>query len=123
MAQDVSQYKRGAYTGNITADQLANIGVSWTMTGHTERRSLFNESNEDVAIKTKIALDNGLKVIACVGEQLQDREDGRTMEVIEQQLKAISYNCSNIAQWGNLVIAYQPVWAVGTGKVASPDIA
>lgn len=81
MGQDVSQYGRGAYTGNITADQLKDIGVHWTLTGHSERRSLFHESDKDVGLKTKIALENGLKVMACIGEKLEERESGKTLEV------------------------------------------
>ena len=68
MAQDVSQFPRGAYTGNITADQLKESGVHWTLTGHSERRTLFKETDEEVALKTKVALDNGMNVMVCIGE-------------------------------------------------------
>lgn len=75
-AQDVSQYGRGAFTGNVTADQLTDIGIKWTLTGHSERRSLFGETDKDVAVKTKIAIDNGMNVMVCIGEQLEERETG-----------------------------------------------
>lgn len=81
MAQDVSQYPKGAYTGNVTADQLKDIGIEWTLTGHSERRTLHGESDEDVAKKTKAAIENGVKVMACIGEQLEERESGKTGEV------------------------------------------
>lgn len=120
MAQDVSQYPKGAYTGNITADQLVDIGVKWTLTGHSERRTLHGESDEDVAKKTKAAIDNGVTVMACIGEQLEERETGKTGEVNARQLKAIADELEE-SQWGHVVIAYEPVWAIGTGKVATPE--
>ena len=74
MAQDVSQYGMGAYTGNVSAEMLGDIGVQWTLTGHSERRSLFHESDEDIAAKTKYALDKGMTVMLCIGESLEERE-------------------------------------------------
>ena len=85
-AQDLSQYARGAYTGNVTADQLTDIGIKWTLTGHSERRSLFGETDKDVAIKTKIAIENGMNVMVCIGELLEERESGKTNEVNARQL-------------------------------------
>ena len=120
MAQDVSQYPQGAYTGNVTADQLTDIGVKWTLTGHSERRTLHHESDEDVAKKTKVALEKGVSVMACIGEQLEERESGKTGEVNARQLKAIANELTE-SQWGDVVIAYEPVWAIGTGKVATPE--
>lgn len=120
MAQDVSQYPKGAYTGNVTADQLKDIGVHWTLTGHSERRTLHNESDEDVAKKTKAAIENGVTVMACIGEQLEERESGKTGEVNARQLKAIADELEE-EHWGHVVIAYEPVWAIGTGKVATPE--
>lgn len=90
MAQDVSQYGKGAYTGNITADQLTDAGIKWTLTGHSERRTLFHETDEDVALKTKIALENGMNVMLCIGELLEERESGKTGEVNARQLKAVA---------------------------------
>jgi triosephosphate isomerase len=119
-AQDVSQYGRGAYTGNITADQLTDIGIKWTLTGHSERRSLFGETDMDVAVKTKVAIDNGMNVMLCIGELLEERETGKTDEVNARQLQAVADRMSE-GEWGNVVIAYEPVWAIGTGKVATPE--
>jgi triosephosphate isomerase len=73
MSKDVSQYGIGAYTGMITADQLMDTKISWTLTGHSERRTLFSETDEDVALKTKVALENGMSVMLCIGEQLEER--------------------------------------------------
>lgn len=81
MAQDVSQYPKGAYTGNVTGEQLKDIGVHWTLTGHSERRTLCKETDEDVAKKTKAAIESGVTVMACIGEQLEERESGKTDEV------------------------------------------
>jgi len=119
-AQDVSQYGRGAYTGNVTADQLTDIGIKWTLTGHSERRTLFGETDKDVAVKTKIAIENGMNVMVCIGELLEEREAGKTMDVNARQLQAVVDELEE-GQWGNVVIAYEPVWAIGTGKVATPD--
>jgi triosephosphate isomerase len=119
-AQDVSQYGRGAYTGNITADQLSDAKIEWTLTGHSERRTLFGESDQDVALKTKVACENGLNVMLCIGEQLEERESGKTGEVNARQLQAVVDELTE-GQWGNVVIAYEPVWAIGTGKVATPE--
>merc|ERR1719213_519223 len=120
MAQDVSQYPKGAYTGNVTADQLKDICVQWTLTGHSERRTLCKESDEDVAKKTKAAIDSGVTVMACIGELLEERESGKTDEVNARQLQAIADELEP-AHWGSVVIAYEPVWAIGTGKVATPE--
>ncbi len=113
----------GAYTGEVSAILLKDFGVHWTLTGHSERRMGFEmagESSAVVAKKTAIALETGLKVIACIGEQLADREAGRTMDVVAEQLSPI-VDAVPIGSWRNLVLAYEPVWAIGTGKVATPE--
>lgn len=120
MAQDVSEYGKGAYTGNVTADQIKDLGVNWTLTGHSERRTLFGETDEITADKTKIAIENGLNVMVCIGEQLEEREAGTTGEVNARQLQAVADKLTE-GQWGNVVIAYEPVWAIGTGKVATKE--
>lgn len=120
MAQDCSQYGAGAYTGNITSDMLKDVGISWTLTGHSERRTLFHETDEDVAIKTKNAIDAGLNVMLCIGEQLEERESGKTGEVNARQLSAVAEKL-NESDWEKVVIAYEPVWAIGTGKVATKE--
>mmetsp|Transcript_2322 Transcript_2322/g.3964 ORF Transcript_2322/g.3964 Transcript_2322/m.3964 type:complete len:310 (-) Transcript_2322:224-1153(-) len=121
-AQDCSEFERGAFTGNITADQIKDMGVNWTLTGHSERRTLFGETDEVVALKTKIALDNGLNVMLCIGEQLEERENGTTDVVNARQLQAVAEKLTE-GEWANVVIAYEPVWAIGTGKTATPQIA
>lgn len=121
-AQDVSQYGRGAYTGNITADQLSDAKIEWTLTGHSERRTLFGETDQDVAVKTKIAVENGLNVMLCIGEQKEERENGLTGEVNARQLQACVDELTE-GQWANVVIAYEPVWAIGTGLTATPEMA
>ena len=94
--------------------------ISWTLTGHSERRTLFHESDEDVALKTKVALENGMSVMVCIGESLEERESGKTGEVNARQLQAVVDQIEE-AHWGNVVIAYEPIWAIGTGKVATPE--
>ena len=117
-SQNVSAYPDGAYTGEVSAKQLRDYNINWTLVGHSERRSLFGETNEVVGKKTQIALQNGLSVIACIGEKLQERENNQTLEVCYAQLAPIA---QNTADWSKLVIAYEPVWAIGTGKTASPQ--
>jgi len=113
----------GAYTGEISADMLADFGIKWTLTGHSERRVGFGfkgESSEVVAVKTKNAISKGLSVIACIGEQLADRQNGSTMAVCSEQLLAIK-NALMLDDWKRIVIAYEPVWAIGTGVTATPQ--
>ncbi|KAM7522190.1 hypothetical protein LguiA_012092 [Lonicera macranthoides] len=116
-AQNCWVRKGGAFTGEVSAEMLVNLGVPWVILGHSERRLILNESNEFVGDKIAYALSQGLKVIACVGETLEQRESGSTMTVVAAQTKAIAERVSN---WSNIVLAYEPVWAIGTGKVASP---
>lgn len=99
---------------------MKDIGVKWTLTGHSERRTLFHESDEDVAVKTKNAIDAGLTAMLCIGEQLAERENGTTGEVNARQLKAVADKLEE-KDWEHVVIAYEPVWAIGTGKVATPE--
>ncbi|KAI0509827.1 hypothetical protein KFK09_010424 [Dendrobium nobile] len=99
------------------AEMLVNLGVTWVIIGHSERRALLGESNEFVGEKVAYALSQGLKVIACVGETLEQREAGSTVDVVSAQTKAIA---ERISDWTNVVVAYEPVWAIGTGKVATP---
>jgi len=111
---------QGAYTGEVAAEMLKDIGCEWVILGHSERRHLpeIKETDEVIAKKTKYALDKGLGVILCIGELLEEREAGRTLEVCERQMAAVSKEISN---WDNVVVAYEPVWAIGTGKVATPE--
>lgn len=108
----------GAYTGEIAADMIADNNIPWVITGHSERRTIFKETDEEVANKTAYAISKGISVIACIGELLEEREADKTMEVNERQLKAIA---AQVSDWSKVVIAYEPVWAIGTGKVATPE--
>jgi triosephosphate isomerase len=108
----------GAFTGETAAEQLKDVGLSWVILGHSERRALCLESNAVVGTKTAHALACGLKVILCVGETLAEREKGVTMAIIEAQLSAVA---AAVKDWSSIVIAYEPVWAIGTGKVATPE--
>ncbi|KAF7149244.1 hypothetical protein RHSIM_Rhsim03G0130400 [Rhododendron simsii] len=116
-AQNCWVKKGGAFTGEVSAEMLINLGIPWVILGHSERRLILNESNDFTGDKVAYALSQGLKVIACVGETLEQRESGSTMDVVAAQTKAISERISN---WENVVLAYEPVWAIGTGKVATP---
>jgi len=116
-AQNAYVASTGAFTGEISPTQLVDAGIPWVILGHSERRALFHESDEVVGKKTKAALGAGLSVIVCVGESLAEREGDKTMEVVERQLNAVA---AEIKDWSKVVIAYEPVWAIGTGKVASP---
>ncbi|GLT73664.1 hypothetical protein SLA2020_455050 [Shorea laevis] len=116
-AQNCWVKKGGAFTGEVSAEMLANLGIPWVILGHSERRLLLGESNEFVGDKVAYALSQGIRVIACVGETLQQREAGSTMNVVAAQTKAIAEHVSN---WNDVVVAYEPVWAIGTGKVATP---
>merc|ERR1711939_361132 len=108
--------KFGAFTGEISFHQLAESQIPWVILGHSERRSLFHETDSEVGKKTAAALKEGLSVIACCGETLEQREANKTMEVVKHQLNGIK---AEISDWSKVVIAYEPVWAIGTGKVAT----
>ncbi|KAK1270619.1 hypothetical protein QJS04_geneDACA021613 [Acorus gramineus] len=116
-AQNCWVKKGGAFTGEISAEMLVNLSIPWVILGHSERRLILSEANEFVADKVAYALAQGLKVIACVGETLEQRESGSTMEVVAAQTKAIA---EKVSKWSDVVLAYEPVWAIGTGKVATP---
>jgi len=117
-AQNCHAKTSGAFTGEISPTQLANAGIPYVILGHSERRTLFHETSESVAQKTRAALDASLSVILCVGETLEQRESGQTAKVVEEQLKAV-VDLLKETDWSKIVIAYEPVWAIGTGKVAT----
>lgn len=119
-AQNVHWAKSGAFTGEISADMLAEQGVEYVIVGHSERRQYFNESNQTVNARAKAALDAGLKVIICVGETLDQREQGITEKVVTEQTIAALADISS-EQLKKVVVAYEPVWAIGTGKTATAD--
>ncbi|MCA9174290.1 MAG: triose-phosphate isomerase [Planctomycetales bacterium] len=118
--QNMYHAAEGAYTGELSPGMLKDVGCSMVILGHSERRQLFGESNQDVCLKTHAALAAGLTPIVCVGETLQQREGGETSAVIREQFEG-SLKGLTAEQVGGIVIAYEPVWAIGTGKVATPD--
>ncbi len=119
-AQNVYDKPNGAFTGEISVSQLKDSDIHWTILGHSERRTLLNETDEVVAAKTRAALDGGVSVVWCCGESLEEREGGKTIEVIEKQLAALAAKISG-DDWKKIVIAYEPIWAIGTGKVATVE--
>lgn len=118
-AQDVSEHEPGAYTGEVAASMLAKLGCTWVVVGHSERRDYHQESSKLVASKAKMALKHGIHPIVCVGEKLDVRESGKHVEFVVEQTKESLAGLS-AEELSNTVIAYEPVWAIGTGKVASP---
>lgn len=110
--------KGGAFTGEISAEMLSDMNIPWVILGHSERRALCGETNETVGTKVKYALSQGIKVIACIGETLPQRESGQMFSILEGQLSQIA---NNVDDWTKVVIAYEPVWAIGTGVVATPE--
>jgi triosephosphate isomerase (TIM) len=121
-AQDVFWLKEGAYTGEVSAHMLAATGVQWVIVGHSERRQYFGETDETVLKKTVAALDAGLTPIVCVGERLEEREAEATESVLARQFQG-GIEGLDAQQFGRIVVAYEPVWAIGTGKTATPEIA
>jgi len=119
-AQNCWSETKGAFTGEVSAEMIKDIGIHWVIIGHSERRDIFKENDELIGKKVGHALSVGLRVIACVGEHIEDREKGETQVVIVRQLKAIA---ANVKDWQHVVIAYEPVWAIGTGKTATPEMA
>jgi len=119
-AQNVHFEKKGAFTGEISASMLTEIGVDYVIIGHSERRTYFAETDETVNLRTKAALEAGMKVIMCVGETLDEREADKTEAVIKTQIDGGLKDIS-AEQMKNIVIAYEPVWAIGTGRTATPE--
>lgn len=117
--EDVSEYDHGAYTGETAASMLVDFGAGWVLTGHSERRTYFGDTDARVAAKTKAAVEKGLKPIVCIGETLAEREAGKTIEVVERQVKAVM-DAVGVKALLQGVLAYEPVWAIGTGKTATP---
>lgn len=119
-AQNMHWEENGAYTGEISPDMLKCINCEYVIIGHSERRQYFNETDETVNLKVKAALKHGLKPIVCVGETLDEKEAGKTLEIIKNQtLKAL--NGLTLQDLSNIIIAYEPIWAIGTGKTATAD--
>lgn len=118
-AQDVSAYPQGAYTGETSAAMLREVGASLVLVGHSERRQYHGETDADVAAKALAALQAGLKPVVCLGETLQEREAGQTAAVVERQLDVVLKKLG--ADAAGLILAYEPVWAIGTGRTATPE--
>jgi triosephosphate isomerase len=118
-AQDLHPKTEGAYTGEVSAPMLLESGCAWVIVGHSERRQYFGETDQGVRERVACAFDNGLRPIACIGETLVERESGTTLDVLFRQLDAVSGELARKPGVG--VIAYEPVWAIGTGRVAGPD--
>ena len=119
-AENMHFEKSGAFTGEISADMLKELGVKYVIIGHSERRQYFNETDETCNKKVKVAIENGLRPILCVGESLTEREQDVTMEVIRKQVK-IALQGVTVDEAKKVVIAYEPIWAIGTGKTATSE--
>ncbi|KAI7523708.1 Triosephosphate [Hortaea werneckii] len=117
-AQNVFDKPNGAFTGEISVEQLKDSNITWTLLGHSERRVILQESDDFIARKTKNALDGGVSVILCCGETLEQRDANKTIEVVTAQLGAVA---KDVKDWSKIVVAYEPVWAIGTGKVATTE--
>lgn len=117
-SQDVSTHESGAYTGEMSATMLKDFGVRYAIVGHSERRQYHGESDAMVAEKAKVALAHGVTPIVCVGETLAEREAGKTTEIVKRQLAAVIHTNGHCIS--EVVVAYEPVWAIGTGKTATP---
>jgi len=119
-AQNCSDKASGAYTGEVSVAMLSEIGLSHVLVGHSERRAIFGETDDLIAAKVAAAIEGGLTAVLCVGETLDERESDKTLEVVLGQVKAVLDTLST-EQWTQLVIAYEPVWAIGTGKTATSE--
>ena len=119
-AQNVSEKANGAFTGEVSASMLKDFGVKLVIVGHSERRSIYGESDALVAEKARVALEAGLTPVVCVGETLDEREAGQAQAVVLRQLKAVS-DVIGVSGLSRSILAYEPVWAIGTGKTASPE--
>lgn len=119
-AQNMHQAEGGAFTGEISANMLQSVGVNIVILGHSERRAYFHETDALLANKVDTALKHDMEVIFCFGEELKDRLSGNHFNVVENQLKDGLFHL-NAASWKNIILAYEPVWAIGTGETASPD--
>jgi triosephosphate isomerase len=118
-AQDCSAHESGAYTGEVSSAMLAEFGCRYAIVGHSERRALHGESDQLVADKARAALAHGITPIVCVGETLEQRQAGQTDAVVKRQLSAVIHTLAHCA--GEIVVAYEPVWAIGTGLTAAPE--
>ncbi len=120
IAQDMHQAKSGAFTGEVSAAMLKSVGVKTTIIGHSERRAMFWETNEILALKVNAALENDMTSVFCFGEELEDRKSGNHFNIVKEQLEEGLFHVKN-DDFKNIILAYEPVWAIGTGETASPE--
>ncbi|SCX93410.1 triosephosphate isomerase [Nonlabens sp. Hel1_33_55] len=120
IAQNVSQHENGAFTGEVSIDMLQSVGIKTVILGHSERRDVFLETDKDLAQKTKAAIDKGMRVVFCCGEHLDQRNTGNHFKTVTDQIEKALFDLSS-KEWKQIVVAYEPVWAIGTGETASPD--
>ena len=119
-AQNMHQSENGAYTGEISADMLKSIGVNTVILGHSERRAIFHETDAVISFKVDTALKHDMSIIFCFGEELKDRQNKQHFNVVENQLRDGLFHIEK-SSWTNIILAYEPVWAIGTGETASPE--
>lgn len=119
-AQNMHQNENGAYTGEISAEMLTSVGVNTVILGHSERRAIFHETDTLIANKVTTALKHEMNVIFCFGEELKDRKDEQHFNIVENQLRDGLFHIEN-ESWSKIILAYEPVWAIGTGETASPE--
>ena len=119
-AENCADKEKGAYTGEVSAEMVKSTGAQWVILGHSERREYYNETPEILKEKVQLALANGLKVLFCIGETLEEREANKQNEVCKAELEGSVFNLS-AEEWKNIVIAYEPIWAIGTGKTATAE--
>lgn len=119
-AENCADHAKGAYTGEVSAAMVASTGAKYVILGHSERRQYYCETSETLREKVALALENGLKPIFCVGEVLEERENGKAFDVVKEQLEGGLFNLS-ADDFQNIIVAYEPVWAIGTGKTATAD--
>ena len=120
VSQNVHQKNNGAYTGEISAKMLSSIGIKTTIIGHSERREYFNETHEILKNKVDTSLENSINIIFCFGEELKDRKNNNHFRIISNQISESLFHLS-YSEWDNIILAYEPVWAIGTGETASSD--
>jgi triosephosphate isomerase len=120
LAQNMHAAPSGAYTGEVSAAMLTSIGIRQVILGHSERRAYFNETDDSLAEKVKTAMDQDMEVIFCFGEELAERKSDRHFEVVQSQLETALFDLSP-QHWSRLILAYEPIWAIGTGETASPE--
>ena len=119
-AENCADKEKGAYTGEVSAEMVKSTGAQYVILGHSERRQFYNETAEQLKEKTLLALKNGLKVIFCIGETLEEREANKQNDIVKAELEGSVFNLS-ADEWKNIILAYEPIWAIGTGKTATSE--